>query len=53
VWLTRSAARQSAVLCLSVRSDVMHMMEKRVLSRFSFRKACQALGRASRCTAHC
>ncbi|KAK9830634.1 hypothetical protein WJX81_007243 [Elliptochloris bilobata] len=30
---------QSAVLCLSVRHDVMHMMEKRVLSRFSFRKA--------------
>ena len=31
-------AAQSAVLCLSVRHDVMQMMEKRVLSRFSFRK---------------
>jgi Cdc6-like AAA superfamily ATPase len=37
--LTRvRAAAQSAVVCISVCSDVMHMMEKRVLSRFSFRK---------------
>jgi len=47
--LTReSAAAQSAVVCVSVCSDVMHMMEKRVLSRFSFRKArpCSGLGQS-------